>query len=109
MALNINDLMKEAKRMQEKMQFAQQELIQLEVVGEAGGGLVKITMNGRHDVKAVYINPSLMDEDKEMIEDLVAAAFNDGVRKIEKVSKDKISALTAGLPKDFQMPPESTE
>lgn len=107
MALNINDLMKEAQKMQQKMQATQQELMQLKVTGEAGAGLIKITMNGRHEVelRGVYINPSLMEEDKEMLEDLIGAAINDAVRKIEKISKDKITALTAGLPKDLQMPP----
>jgi DNA-binding YbaB/EbfC family protein len=104
MALDINNLMKEAQKMQEKMKAAQEDLLRLEVVGEAGAGLVKITMNGRHEVKqgGVFINPNLMDEDKEMIEDLVAAAINDAVRKIEKVSKDKIAELTAGLPRELQ-------
>lgn len=94
---NLNNLMKEAQKMQEKMQKAQQELTDLSVTGESGGGLVKITMNGKHDAKTVKINPNLMDEEVEMIEDLVAAAINDAVRKIEKASKQKISQLTAGL------------
>lgn len=94
---NLNNLMKEAQKMQEKMQKAQQELTDLNVTGESGGGLVKINMNGKHDAKAVKINPNLMDEEVEMIEDLVAAAINDAVRKIEKASKQKISQLTAGL------------
>jgi DNA-binding YbaB/EbfC family protein len=100
---NLGNLMKEAQKMQKKMQDAQQQLTDMLVVGESGGGLVKVEMNGRHDVKKVNINSNLMDEDVEMIEDLVAAAVNDAVRKIEKASKDKISQLTAGLniPTDF--------
>lgn len=94
---NLNNLMKEAQKMQEKMQKAQQELTELQVIGESGGGLVKVTMNGRHDVIAVKINPNLIEEDVEMIEDLVAASVNDAVRKIEKESKAKIGQLTAGL------------
>lgn len=103
MNANLGNLMKEAQKMQKKMQDAQQQLSDMSVTGEAGGGLVKVEMNGRHDVKKVNINKNLMDEDVEMIEDLVAAAVNDAVRKIEKVSKDKISQLTAGLniPTDF--------
>lgn len=100
---NLGNLMKEAQKMQKKMQDAQQQLTEMMVTGEAGGGLVKIEMNGRHDVKKVNINKNLMDEDSEMIEDLVAAAVNDAVRKIETASKDKISQLTSGLniPTDF--------
>tara|TARA_B110000879_G_C11159912_1_gene508563 strand:+ start:896 stop:1243 length:348 start_codon:yes stop_codon:yes gene_type:complete len=103
MNANLGNLMKEAQKMQKKMQDAQQQLTDMLVTGEAGGGLVKVEMNGRHDVKKVNINQNLMDEDAEMIGDLVAAAVNDAVRKIEKASKDKISQLTAGLniPTDF--------
>lgn len=103
MNANLGNLMKEAQKMQKKMQDAQQQLTDMLVVGESGGGLVKVEMNGRHDVKKVNINNNLMDEDAEMIGDLVAAAVNDAVRKIEKASKDKISQLTAGLniPTDF--------
>lgn len=100
---NLGDIMKEAQKMQEKMQKAQEELANMTVTGEAGAGLVKIEMNGRHDVKSVNINQNLMEEDKEMIEDLVAAAINDAVRKVEKASKDKIADLTSGmqLPQDL--------
>lgn len=93
---NLNNLMKEAQKMQERMQEAQQQLTQLEVKGEAGGGMVTVIMNGRHDVKSVKINPSILDE-VEMLEDLVCAAVNDAVRKVEKASKEKISQLTSGL------------
>lgn len=99
--MNINQdlgkLMAEAQKMQQRMQEAQQQLSELTVTGEAGGGLVKILMNGRHDVSQVTINPTLMEEDAEMLGDLVAAAVNDAVRKVEKASKEKISKLTAGL------------
>ena len=94
---NLGNLMKEAQKMQQRMQEAQQQLSELVVVGEAGGKMVTIKMNGRHDVTEVKIKPSLMEEDVEMLEDLVAAAVNDAVRKIEKVSKEKITQLTAGL------------
>lgn len=100
---NLGNLMKEAQKMQQRMQEAQQQLSQLLVDGEAGGGMIKVKMNSRHDVTEVKINPSLMDEEVEMMEDLVAAAINDAVRKVEKASKEKISQLTAGLniPTDF--------
>jgi nucleoid-associated protein EbfC len=100
---NLGNLMKEAQKMQKKMQDAQQQLSDMLVTGESGGGLVKVEMNGRHDVKTVKINNNLMDDDVEMLEDLVAAAVNDAVRKIEKASKEKISQLTSGLniPTDF--------
>lgn len=93
---NLGNLMKEAQKMQQRMQEAQQQLSQLVVTGEAGGSMVMVKMNGRHDVTEVKIKPTLLD-DVEMLEDLVAAAVNDAVRKIEKVSKEKISQLTAGI------------
>lgn len=94
---NLGNLMKEAQKMQQRMQDAQQQLIQLIVTGESGGRKVQIKMNGRHDALEVIINPALMDEDVEIMQDLVCAAINDAVRKIEKVSKEKIAELTAGL------------
>lgn len=94
---NLNDLMKEAQKMQERMQEAQDQLSKLVVTGESGGGMVKIEMNGRHDVTKVNISSALHDEEPEMLEDLIAAAINDAVRKVEKASKDKISQLTTGL------------
>lgn len=100
---NLGNLMKEAQKMQQKMQEAQQQLTELMVNGESGGGMVRVKMNGRHDVTEVKVNPSLMEEDIEMLEDLFAAAINDAVRKIEAASKEKIAKLTAGLniPTDF--------
>lgn len=90
-------LMKQAQQMQEKMLKAQEELALLEVEGQAGAGLVKITMTCKHDVKRVSIDPSVMD-DREMLEDLVAAALNDANRRAEALVQEKMSAFTAGLP-----------
>ena len=100
---NLGNLMKEAQKMQQRMQEAQQQLTELVVTGESGGGMIRVKMNGRHDVMDVKLNPSLMEADREMLEDLFAAAINDAVRKIEKASKEKIATLTAGLniPTDF--------
>lgn len=100
---NLGNLMKEAQKMQQRMQEAQEQLSKLIVEGESGGGMVKAKMNGRHDIVEMKINATLMEEDVEMMEDLVAAAVNDAVRKVEKASKEKISQLTAGLniPTDF--------
>lgn len=100
---NLGNLMKEAQKMQQRMQEAQEQLTSLIIIGKSGGGLVEVEMNGRHDVSRVKIAPSLVEEDIEILEDLVAAAFNDAVRKIEKASREKISQLTAGLnlPTDF--------
>ena len=94
-------LMKQAQQMQENMKKAQDELAQMEVEGAAGAGLVKVVMTCRHDVKRVTIDPSLLGEDKDMLEDLLAAAFNDAVRRVEATTQDKMSGLTAGMP----MPP----
>ena len=102
----LGNLMKQAQRMQESMQRAQQELAQMEVTGQAGGGMVSVVMTGRHDVKRVTIDASLLKEEKEMLEDLLAAAVNDAVRKVEPTTQEKMSGLTAGmgLPGDFKMP-----
>lgn len=94
-------LMKQAQQMQENMKRAQDELALLEVEGQSGAGLVKVTMTCKHDVKRVTIDPSLLADDKDMLEDLVAAAFNDAVRRAEAVSTEKMGKLTAGMP----MPP----
>ncbi|WP_022955664.1 YbaB/EbfC family nucleoid-associated protein [Perlucidibaca piscinae] len=99
--MNMQQLMQQAQRMQEQMQKnmqkAQEELASLELVGESGAGLVKVTMNGQHDVKRVSIDDSLLSEDKEILEDLLAAAVNDAVRKVEARSKETMGAATAGL------------
>ncbi len=91
-------LMKQAQAMQDNLKRAQDELATLEVQGQSGAGLVKITMTCKHDVKRVEIDPSLLTEDKEMLEDLVAAAFNDGLRRAEAISEEKMGKLTAGMP-----------
>lgn len=102
----LGNIMKQAQRMQETMQKAQQELAAMEVSGQAGGGLVSVVMTGRHDVKRVNIDDSLLKEDKEMLEDLVAAAVNDAVRQVESTTQEKMSGLTVGmgLPGGFKMP-----
>lgn len=93
----LGNIMKQAQAMQENMKKAQEELANIEVIGEAGGGLVKLTMNCRHDVKRVEIDQELMNDDKEVLEDLIAAAMNDAVRKVEETSKEKMSKLTGGM------------
>ncbi|MGM0521626.1 MAG: YbaB/EbfC family nucleoid-associated protein [Pseudomonadota bacterium] len=102
----MGNLMKQAQEMQEKMQRAQEEVANAEVLGEAGAGMVKVTMNGRHDVINVDIDASVMEEDKELLEDLLAAAVNDAVRKVEVSSKQKMEEATSGLdlPPGFKMP-----
>ncbi len=102
----MGDLMKKAQEMQANMQKAQAEIANTEVVGESGAGLVKITLLGNHNVRKVEIDESLMEDDKEMIEDLIAAAMNDAVRRVEEMNKDKMSGLTGGmdLPPGFKMP-----
>jgi DNA-binding YbaB/EbfC family protein len=91
-------LMKQAQAMQDNLRKAQEELATVEVEGQAGAGLVKVTMTCRHDVKRVSIDPSLLGDDKDMLEDLVAAAFNDGIRRAEATSQEKMGKLTAGMP-----------
>ena len=93
----IGDFMKQAQEMQARMQEMQQEIAQLEVHGESGAGLVKVTMNGRHEVKRVDIDASLMGEAKDVLEDLIAAACNDAVHKAEAAQQEKMSGMAAGL------------
>jgi DNA-binding YbaB/EbfC family protein len=93
----LGDFMKQAQGMQERMQQVQAEIAALEVVGESGAGLVKVAMNGRHEVMRVDIDSGLLDEDKEVLEDLVAAACNDCVRKVEAAQAEKMSGMAAGL------------
>ena len=96
--MDMKDLMKQAQDMQSKLQGAQQELSKLSVTGEAGGGLVKLTMTGRHDVTSMHIDPSIFDdEDVETLEDLVLATINDAVRKVEKKSQELMKELTTGM------------
>ena len=87
----MQNLMKQAQKMQE-------EIAQLEVTGESGAGLVKITINGAHNCRRIEIDPSLIEDDKEMLEDLIAAAFNDAVRRAEELQKEKMASVTAGMP-----------
>ncbi|MBL6715002.1 MAG: hypothetical protein RLZZ174_33 [Pseudomonadota bacterium] len=96
--LGMGDMMKQAKAMQEKMAQAQERLAALEVTGESGAGLVAVRMTGRHDVRGVTLDPSLMSEDREVLEDLLAAAVNDAVRRVERAQKELMSEVTAGLP-----------
>ncbi|MEH0165063.1 YbaB/EbfC family nucleoid-associated protein [Paucibacter sp. JuS9] len=91
-------LMKQAQAMQDNLKKAQDELATIEVEGQSGSGLVKIVMTCKHEVKRVTIDPSLLADDKDMLEDMVAAAFNDGLRRAEEVSSAKMGKLTAGMP-----------
>ncbi len=102
----MGNLMKQAQQMQERMQKMQEEIANMEVTGEAGAGLVKVTMSGNHNVRRIFIDPSLMEDEKDMLEDLIAAAFNDAVRRIEETQKNKMSGLTGGMqmPPGFKMP-----
>lgn len=93
----IGDIMKQAQQVQENLQKTQAEIANTEVSGESGAGMVKVVMTGRHDVKRVQIDPALMKDDKEMLEDLIAAAVNDANRRVEKLTQEKMSGLTAGL------------
>ena len=97
----IGGMMKKAQKMQEDMQKAQEELGDMEVTGKAGGGMVTVVMTGRHDVKRVSIDDSVLSEDKDMLEDLVAAAVNDAVQQVEKTSSEKMSGMMGGM----QLPP----
>jgi DNA-binding YbaB/EbfC family protein len=103
---NIGQLMKQAQMMQENMRRMQEQLGSVEVEGQSGAGMVKVIMNCKHEVKRVAIDPSLFGDDKEMLEDLVAAAFNDAARRVESTVADKMSGFTAGLglPPGFKLP-----
>jgi DNA-binding YbaB/EbfC family protein len=94
----LGNLMKQAQLMQENMKKLQEQIAAMEVEGQSGSGLVKVVMTGRHEVRRVSIAPSLLGEDRDMLEDLVAAAVNDAVRRIESVTQEKMAAATAGLP-----------
>jgi hypothetical protein len=98
--------MKQAKEMQEQMQKAQEEALNKIAEGESGAGMVKVTMNGRHDIKEVRLADDLLKEDKAIVEDLIAAAVNDAVRKIEEMNKDALSSMASGfkLPEGFKFP-----
>ncbi|HAL41408.1 MAG TPA: YbaB/EbfC family nucleoid-associated protein [Gammaproteobacteria bacterium] len=94
---DFGDLMKQAEQLQSRLQGAQQEMTQLEVVGESGAGMVSVTMNGRYEVRRVEIDPSLMEEERSVLEDLLAAACNDTVRKVEKAQAEKMKSLGGGM------------
>jgi DNA-binding YbaB/EbfC family protein len=98
---NMANMMKQAQALQANMQKAQMEIAQLEITGEAGGGMVKVTINGRHEARRVQIEPAAAGDDREMLEDLLAAAFNDAVHKLEAASQAKMASLMGGL----QLPP----
>ena len=98
---NMANMMKQAQALQANMQKAQTEIAQLEITGEAGGGMVKVTINGRHEARRVQIEPAAIGDDREMLEDLLAAAFNDAVHKLEAASQAKMASLMGGL----QLPP----
>lgn len=102
----LGDLMKKAQQMQEQMQKMQEEIAQLEVTGESGAGMVKVTINGAYNCRRVELAPSLLEDDKEMLEDLIAAAFNDAVRRVGEVQKEKMASVSSGisLPPGFKMP-----
>ncbi|MFW5450151.1 MAG: YbaB/EbfC family nucleoid-associated protein [Methylophagaceae bacterium] len=97
----MGNLMKQAQQMQANMEKAQQELALMEVTGQAGGGMVKIIMTGKHDVKRVTIEDSLFEDDKEMLEDLIAAAVNDAVRQVEKTSQERMTGM---MPAGMKLP-----
>ncbi len=103
---DLSNLLKQAQQMQEQMQKAQEEIARQELTGEAGAGMVKVTMNGRHEVRKVELDSGLMGEDKEVIEDLIAAAINDAVRKVADNNKQQFAGLASGLnlPPGFKLP-----
>lgn len=100
------NMMKQAQQMQDRMQKMQEEIATMEVTGESGAGLVKVTLTGSHSVRRVELDDSLMEDDKDMLEDLIAAAFNDAARRIEETQKEKMAGVTGGmnLPAGFKMP-----
>lgn len=102
----LGKIMQQAQKMQADMEQAKEELAKVEVTGQSGGGMVSVVMNGRHDVMRVSLDDSLMQEEKEILEDLLAAAVNDAVRQVEKTSSDKMGSLTQGMqmPPGFKMP-----
>lgn len=103
---DLNDLMKQVKGMQEQFQKAQKEMEEREVTGESGAGLVKVTMNGKHEVKKVSMDSSLASEEQSLVEDLIAAAVNDAVRKVAENNRDQFSGMASGfnMPEGFKFP-----
>lgn len=106
MKANLGNIMKQAQQMQENMKAMQEQLASIEIEGQSGAGMVKVVMTCRHDVKRVSIDPSLLGDDKEMLEDLIAAAVNDAVRRVETTAQEKMGSLTGGLglPPGFKLP-----
>lgn len=102
----IENLMKQAQKIQQDMQKAQEDIARMEVTGQSGGGMVSVVMNGKHEVRRVSIDDSLLGEDRDMLEDMIAAAVNDAVHKVTQVSQEKLSGMTAGmgLPPGFKLP-----
>jgi len=102
----IGNLMRQAQEMQEKMKKAQEEIANMEVTGESGGGIEKLVMTGRHDVRRISIDPALVEDDREMLEDLVAAAVNDAVQRVEAMTHEKFSGFASGinLPPGLKLP-----
>lgn len=102
----IGNMMKQAQQMQANMQKLQEELARTEITGQSGGGMVSVIMNGRHEVRRVTIDPSLLADDKDMLEDLIAAAVNDAMHKVESTSQERMASMTAGLnlPAGFKLP-----
>ena len=102
----LGNLMKQAQQMQTQMQEAQEQLARLEVTGEAGGGMVSLTMTCRHEVRSISIDPALLGEDKDMLEDILVAAFNDALRKVERTTQEKMAGMPAGfgLPAGMKLP-----
>jgi nucleoid-associated protein EbfC len=103
---DMNQLLKQAQKMQEQMQKAQEELARMEVTGESGAGLVRITINGKHEVRKVELDPSLMAEERGLVEDLIAAAMNAAVKKVADNNRSSLANMTAGLnlPEGFKLP-----
>lgn len=101
MNVDLNNLLKQAQDMQSKMQSAQEELAKIVVTGEAGGSLVKVNMDGRHAAKSIWLDPSLLKESKEFIEELLVGAFNNALQKVEKASRQKLTDLTAQIQTKF--------
>ena len=103
---NIGNMMKQAQMLQENMQKAQAEIAAMEVTGESGGGMVKVTLNGKHEARRVQIDPSVPLDDREMIEDLVAAAINDAAQRLEKETQQRMASVMGGinLPPGFKLP-----
>ncbi len=100
----LGGLMKQAQKMQEDMQKAQAELEKMEITGQSGGGMVEVVITGKYAVKRVSIDDSLLEDDKDMLEDMVAAAMNDAVQKVVAKTQEQMAGMTAGLPAGFKMP-----